>query len=67
MILKLSTEDLIQQRSLKTLRQKHEKSLQMKAKFRNRVENIIAKGEITDYEQFFLTQQCFQKSNAANS
>ena len=32
----------------------------------NRVENILAKGEIAHYEQFPFLSQCFQKSSAAN-
>ena len=28
-----------------------------------RVENIVGKGENTDYQQFLLFSQCFQKAN----
>ena len=33
----------------------------------NKVENIVAKGEIPHHEQFHLCPQCFQKSSAAIS
>ena len=33
----------------------------------NKVENIVAKGEIADHEQFHLWPQCFQNSFAANA
>ena len=33
----------------------------------NKVENIVAKGEIAHHEQFLLWQQCFQKFSAAIS
>ena len=33
----------------------------------NRVETIVAKGEIACYEQFLLLSQCFQKSSAAEA
>ena len=46
-------------------KQKYGKSLQTKVYLFNRVENIVAKGEITHYEQFRLLSQCFQKSSAA--
>ena len=32
-----------------------------------RLENIIAKGEIAHYEQFLLLPKCFQKSSAAEA
>ena len=31
------------------------------------VENIVAKGEITRFEQFLHLSQCFQKSSAADA
>ena len=37
----------------------------MKVKSFKRVENIGAKREIANYEQFLLLPQCFQKSSAA--
>ena len=36
----------------------------MKTLLLNRVENIVAKGEIAHYEQFLLLLQCLQKSSA---
>ena len=33
----------------------------------NRVEHIVAKGEIAHHEQFLLLPQCFQKSSASNA
>ena len=33
----------------------------------NKVENIVAKGEIAHHEQFHLWWQCFQKSSAASA
>ena len=33
----------------------------------NEVENIVASGEIARFEQFFLLQQYFQKSSAAEA
>ena len=34
----------------------------MKVESLNRVENIVAKGEIVHYERFLLLSQCFQGS-----
>ena len=31
----------------------------------NKIENIVAKGEIAHHEQFHLWPQCFQNSSAA--
>ena len=45
--------------------QKYGKCSEMKTFLLNRVENIVAKGEISHYEQFDLLSQCFQKSSAA--
>ena len=33
----------------------------------NKVENIVAKGEIARFEQFLLLTQCFQMSSAAEA
>ena len=32
-----------------------------------KIENIVAKGEIGNFEQFLLLTQCFQKSSAAEA
>ena len=54
--------------ALKTSWQKYSKSTQMKIKWLNRVENIMAKGEIAHYEQFLLLpQHYFQKLSAAEA
>ena len=39
----------------------------MKVYLLNRVENIVAKGDIAYFEQCFLLQQFFQKSSAAEA
>ena len=39
----------------------------MRVKLLNRVEKILAKGEITHYEQFLLLPKCFQKLSAADA
>ena len=57
----------IQQTNLKSSRQSYEKSLKFKIVFLNKVKNIVAKGEITYYEQFLLLPQCFQESSAADA
>ena len=36
-------------------------------KFSKSVENTVGKGEIARYEQFFLFQQCFQKTSTADT
>ena len=33
----------------------------------DRIENIVGKGEITGYQQFFLLPQCFQKDSFLGS
>ena len=37
----------------------------MRVYLKKRNENIVAKGEISCFEQFFLCSQCFQKLSAA--
>ena len=39
----------------------------MKEQLLNKVENIVAKGEIVQHEQFLLWSQCFQKLSAAEA
>ena len=57
----------MQQTTLKTARQKYGKSLEtMIIVSVNRVENIVANGEIAHYEQFLNLSHCFQKTSAAN-
>ena len=56
----------LQQMTLKTSRQKYRNDLWMKVKLLSRVENIMAKGEIT-HEQFLLLLWGFQKSSAADA
>ena len=34
----------------------------MQESYQKKVENIVGKGEIARYEQFFLFPQCFQKA-----
>ena len=53
--------------TLKTARQKYGKYIQMMMSLLNRVENIVANGEIVHYEQFFHFPHCFQKSFAADA
>ena len=36
----------------------------MKGQLLNKVDNIVAKGETDNFEQFILLPQCFQKSSA---
>ena len=38
----------------------------MKDYLLNAVENVVAKGEIACFDQFFLLLQCFQESSAAD-
>ena len=33
----------------------------------DKIENIVAKGEIARFEKFLLLSQCFQKSSAADA
>ena len=35
----------------------------MRVYYLNKVENMLAKGEITHYERYHLLSQCFQKSS----
>ena len=51
----------MKQTTSKTSGKKYGICLYMKAKSLNRVENIVAKGKISHYEQFLLLPQCFQK------
>ena len=44
----------MQQTTLKTSRQKYSNPSQMKVSFFDRVENIVTKGELVNYEQFML-------------
>ena len=53
--------------TLKKSWQKYGKPLWMKELSLNRVKNIVAKGEIAQYEKFLLLLQCFQKSSAAEA
>ena len=39
----------------------------MRVELLNRVDNIVAKGEISHVEQFLLLPQCFQKLSAADA
>ena len=39
----------------------------MKEQFLNKIENIVAKGEIAHHEQCLLLPQCFQMSPAAEA
>ena len=48
--------------TLKTSWQIYGKSLKMKVQLLNRVENMVTKGEIACFEQFFLLSPCFQEA-----
>ena len=39
----------------------------MKVKLLKKVENVVANGEIAQFEQFFLLSQCLQKSSSAEA
>ena len=43
------------------------KSLKLKVKLMNRVENISTNGEIAHHEQFHPLPKCFQRSSAAEA
>ena len=57
----------MQQMTFKSSRQKYAKSLLMKIVLLNKVENIVAKGEMACFEQFLLLSQCFQNVSAAKA
>ena len=53
--------------TLKSSRNKYEKSMLMKESTGKRVENIPTKGEIAQNKQFLLLSECFQNSSAAEA
>ena len=55
----------LQQTTLKTYLQKPEKQPKKISQLLNKVENIVAKGEIAHQQQFHLWPQYLQKSSAA--
>ena len=53
--------------TLKTLRPTYGKFLYSKLLVVNIVENMLTKGEIAHYEQYFLLSYCFQHVSAAEA